>query len=291
MHKTFFLLFCCSSVYVLAQSNGAPIAATLENKQKQGIKQAPSSTENNSSLALNEEETFEEDEFEEDEFEDFDEEFEEQDAQIDEVFDPLSGYNRWMTGVNDDLMIYVVEPVSDGYGYVVPTGGRQSVNNFFRNLYYPVSLVNNVCQLEVKDSGTETLRFLINSTLGLLGLFDPAKEWFEIEPHVEDFGQTLGYYGVGSGFPVVLPFFGQNNLRDLTGSFADAFADPIFHVENRFYNTVDKNWQSVGIKGYDDFNEYSLTPGAYPALTEDSIDLYPFLRDAYEQHRNQLIKE
>jgi len=231
---------------------------------------------------------FDDDEFDED-FEDFNDEFSQ--TQEEEVFDPLIGYNRWMTGLNDDLMIYVTEPVSDTYIYIVPEGGRQSVNCFFRNLYYPVSLVNNLLQFEIMDSGTETARFLINSTIGLLGLFDPADAWFGIEPQVEDFGQTLGSYGVGSGFPIVLPFFGQRNLRDLTGSFADAFVDPIYHVENRFYNTVDKNWQSVVIKGYDDFNEYSLTPGAYPALTKDAIDLYPFLRDAYEQHRNQLIKE
>lgn len=225
------------------------------------------------------------------EFDEFDDEFAEHDKAMDEIFDPLSGYNIWMTGVNDTLMINVVEPASDGYRYVVPEQGRQSVNNFFKNLYYPVSLVNNLLQLEVVDSGTETARFLINTTIGILGLFDPADAWFDIKPKVEDFGQTLGYYGTGSGFPVVLPFFGQRNLRDITGTVVDGFVDPLYYSEGRFYNTVEENWQSVLLKGYDDFNEYSLTPGAYPKLTEDAVELYPFLRDAYEQHRNQLIKE
>ena len=233
---------------------------------------------------------------EEDEFGDldeFDEEFAASDLETEEVFDPLSGYNRWMTGVNHTLMLNVVEPSVTGYNYVVPEGGRESVNNFLNNIYYPVSLVNNVLQLEIVDAGTETARFLINSTIGLLGLFDPADAWFGIKPQVEDFGQTMGSYGVGSGFPVVLPFFGQKNLRDLAGSFGDAWLDPIYFVEHRGYNIVNEKqgYISIGIAGYDNFNEYSLTPGAYPKLTEDAIDLYPFLRDAYEQHRNQLIKE
>jgi len=233
---------------------------------------------------------------EEDEFGDldeFDEEFAASDKETEDVFDPLIGYNSWMTGVNHVLMLNVVEPMSDGYGYVVPVGGRQSVNNFFNNLYYPVSLVNNVLQLEFVDSCTETARFLINTTVGLLGFFDPAQAWFGIEPRVEDLGQTLGSYGVGSGFPIVIPFFGQKNLRDLAGNFGDAWVDPIFYVDNRAYNLVAENQGllSIGIAGFDNFNEYSLTPGAYPKLTEDAVDLYPFLRDAYEQYRNELIKE
>ena len=235
-------------------------------------------------------------EIEEDEFGDldeFDDEFAEHDKQTEEMFDPLYYYNDWMTGVNHSLMLNVVEPTAEGYAYVVPEGGRQSINNFFNNIYYPVSLVNNVLQLEFEDSCTETARFLINTTVGLLGFFDPAQAWFGIDPQVEDFGQTLGSYGVGGGFPIVLPFFGQKNLRDLAGNFGDAWVDPLFYVDNRFYNTVweDQAWQSMLLVGYDNFNEYSLTPGAYPKLTEDAVDLYPFLRDAYEQHRDQLIND
>ncbi len=233
---------------------------------------------------------------EEEEFGDldeFDEEFAEHDKEMDEIFDPLYPYNNWMTGVNHSLMLNVVEPMSTGYGYVVPEGGREGINNFFNNLYYPVSLVNNVLQLEFVDSCTETARFLINTTVGLLGFFDPASAWFGIEPQVEDLGQTLGSYGVGSGFPIVIPFFGQKNLRDLAGNLGDGFIDPIYYVEDRGYNLLDEdqNLISIGIAGYDNFNEYSLTPGAYQKLTEDAVDLYPFLRDAYEQHRKQLIKE
>jgi len=233
---------------------------------------------------------------EEDEFEDldeFDDEFAISDQEQEEVFDPLIGYNRWMTGINHYLMLNLVEPSVSSYNYIVPEGGRESVNNVFKNLYAPVSVANNALQLEVVDCGTEIARFLINSTIGLLGLFDPAEAWFELKPQVEDFGQTLGYYGVGSGFPIVVPFFGQRNLRDLAGTTVDAIVDPIYYMENRGYNVVNQDqwWASIGLAGYENFNEYSLTPGAYEKLTEDAVDLYPFLRDAYEQHRNQLIKE
>ncbi|MEA3372263.1 MAG: VacJ family lipoprotein [Campylobacterota bacterium] len=221
----------------------------------------------------------------------FDDEFAEDDKASEEIFDPLSGYNRLMTDFNDVLLINVVDPATDGYRFVVPEGGRESVYNFFQNLYYPVSFANNLLQFKLVHAGNETLRFMINSTIGLLGLFDPAEDWFGIEPHIEDFGQTLGSYGVGSGFPVVLPFFGQRNLRDLTGTFVDGVVDPIYYVDDRFYNLVEPYWQSILIRGYEDFNEYSLTPGAYQKLTEDAIDLYPFLRDSYEQYRNNLIAE
>ncbi len=221
----------------------------------------------------------------------FDDEFAQEDKVLEEIFDPLSGYNRWMTGVNDVLLINVVDPAVDGYNFVVPEGGRESIYDFFQNIYYPVSFVNNLFQFKLAHAGNETLRFMINSTIGLLGLFDPAEDWFGIEPHVEDFGQTLGSYGVGSGLPVVLPFFGQRNLRDLTGIFVDAYADPIYHVSLSLHNDLKSFGVSVAIKGYKDFNEYSLTPGAYRKLTEDAIDLYPFLRDSYEQYRNNLIAE
>lgn len=222
----------------------------------------------------------------------FDKEFNEEDKAVEALYDPLSGYNRWMTGVNDSLMIYVMEPVADGYRSAVPEQGRESVYHFMNNLYFPVSFVNNLLQFKIAHAGTESLRFMLNSTVGVLGLFDVADSWFGIKPHVEDFGQTLGYYGVGSGIPVVLPFFGPRNLRDLTGTFVDGYTDPVYYYDSRFYNTVEPFWDSVLVKGYDEFNEYSLQPsGSYQKFTEDAIDLYPFLRDAYEQYRNKLITE
>jgi phospholipid-binding lipoprotein MlaA len=220
----------------------------------------------------------------------FEEELIEQEAQ-DEIFDPLFYYNRFMTDVNDGLMIYVIEPVNTGYKFVIPKPARKSVNNFFNNLYYPVSVTNNLLQLKFEHSWNETLRFLSNSTLGILGLFDVADEWFDIKPHTEDFGQTLGHYGVGSGFPIVLPFFGQSNLRDFVGDIGNAYLDPIYHSSLQIEDDMVSYSSYIAVKAYRDLNEYSLEDISYEDLTKDALELYPFIRDAYEQNRNQLIEE
>ena len=149
-----------------------------------------------SSEGEDDESSAESDSEEDDDFGEFEEEFKESDK---EVFDPLSGYNRAITVFNDKLFLWVLDPVARGYRYVMPEPARRGVNNFFMNLLYPIRLVNNLLQLKIKNAGEETLRFVTNSTIGILGFWDPAKEWFGLEAHHEDFGQTLGYYGVGGG--------------------------------------------------------------------------------------------
>ncbi|MEN8147166.1 MAG: VacJ family lipoprotein, partial [Campylobacterota bacterium] len=230
-----------------------------------------------------------EDEFAEEEFADdaFSDEFSEEE----ELFDPLSGYNRVMTGFNDGLYVYVLDPVLfRGYNYI-PEPARVSVNNFFENLYFPVSVVNNILQLKVKNTATETLRFVINSTVGVLGLFDPARSWFGLEPHQEDFGQTLGHYGVGSGFHIVLPFFGPTNLRDLSGDFVDFYVNPIYYVDVRKYNVVNNMYQGWAVIGYKQFNKMSTNTKEYDNVRQDALELYPFIRDLYEQNRQKQIEE
>lgn len=208
-----------------------------------------------------------------------------------EVFDPLSGVNRAVSNFNDALYRFILDPVLfKGYNYV-PEPVRESVNNFFENLYFPVSVVNNVFQLKFKSTGTETLRFTINSTIGVLGLFDPAQDWFGIEAHQEDFGQTLGYYGVGGGFHIVLPFFGPTNLRDLAGDFIDFYVNPIYYVDVRKYNIVNHTYQGWMLIGYKQFNKMSLYQDEYDNVRRDALDLYPFMRDLYENSRQRKIEE
>jgi len=234
---------------------------------------------------------FEDNGFGEEAFEDdaFGDEF--SDNKERELFDPLSGYNRVMTSFNDTLYVYVLDPVLlKGYNYI-PEPVRVSVNNFFDNLYFPVSVTNNILQLKFKNTGTESLRFVINSTLGVLGLFDPALSWFGLEEHQEDFGQTLGYYGVGGGFHIVLPFFGPTNLRDLTGDFIDFYVNPIYYVDIRKYNLLQNSYQSWGVITYKKFNKISLYTKEYENVRQDALDLYPFMRDLYEQNRQKQIEE
>lgn len=226
---------------------------------------------------------------EEDFYSEFDDEF---DVEIEEDFDPLSGYNRLMTGFNDNLYTYAVFPLARGYNYITPQQFRISIGNFFHNLRYPVRVSNNLLQLKFIYSLEETGRFLINSTIGLLGLFDPAKAWFDLEKREEDFGQTLGHYGVGGGFHVVLPFFGPSNLRDTLSLPVDWYIDPFFYQDGRSYNLLAKNfWQSIGLKSFQYFNDYSGSIEQYEALKKDAIDLYPFFKNVYEQNREQEIAE
>ena len=160
----------------------------------------------------------------------FDEEFENE--EISASFDPLSGYNRVMTDVNDVFYTYALMPVAKGYKAVTPQPVRQGVKNAFANILFPINLINNVLQLKFVNAKDEVLRFGINSTFGLAGLFDPALHTFGIKSHREDFKQTLGHYGVGKGIPVVLPLLGPSNLRAIVGSVADGFISPV-HNTNR----------------------------------------------------------
>lgn len=235
----------------------------------------------------------EDDGFDEEEFgdEEFGDEFSVEKKEKKEIFDPFSGINRVITSFNDGLYSYVLDPfLIKGYNYI-PEPVRVSVNNFFDNLYYPVSVVNNILQLKLKTTGTETLRFSINSTLGILGLFDPAKNWFEIDAHREDFGQTLGFYGVGGGFHMVLPFFGPTNLRDFAGDFIDFYVNPLYYVDVRRYNIARETYQGWMLITYKKFNKMSLYTKEYDNVREDALDLYPFMRDLYEQSRQKKIEE
>ena len=232
----------------------------------------------------------------------FDDEFEDEfGAAEKEVFDPLSGYNRVMTDFNDSLYVWVLDPVARGYRWVLPYAARRGVKNFFHNLLFPLRFVNNALQLKIKNAGEEFLRFSINSTIGILGFWDPAKEWFDLEAHEEDFGQTLGYYGVGGGFHVVLPFLGPSNVRDMFSLYPDMQMDPVNYVENRPYNfpkqegeyqgVSKQTLQEVDLTLLKIINRESLRIGQYANLKKDAIELYPFLRDVYEQTRAKLIKE
>ena len=232
----------------------------------------------------------------------FDAEFEDEfgDAE-NEVFDPLSGYNSVMTNFNDGFYVFVLDPVARGYRWVLPYTVRRGVKSFFHNLLFPLRFVNNALQLKVKNAGEEFLRFSINSTIGILGIWDPAKEWFGLEAHEEDFGQTLGFYGVGGGFHVVLPFLGPSNVRDMFSLYPDMQMDPVNYVETRPYNFPKQEGEYLGVSRQTlqqteltflkTINRESLRIGQYENLKKDAIELYPFLRDVYEQNRAKLIRE
>jgi len=215
----------------------------------------------------------------------------EDEAEIQKVYDPLITYNRAMTNFNDKMITYVLTPVSKTYAKFVDVEIRKSVSNFFNNIYYLPRVVNNLLQGKFKNSYEETQRFAINTTVGILGFFDPAKNYFHIEAHPEDLGQTLGFYGVGSGPHIVLPLFGPSNLRDITGMYGDSYLSLIDYTDRDAFTITDTWGGYIGVKSYEKVNDFSLNIKSYTKLKEDVIDLYPYLRDIYEQYRDKQIKE
>jgi len=200
------------------------------------------------------------------------------------TFDPLLPYNRAMFFFNDKTYYWVLNPVAKSYAKVTPVKVRRSFGRAFRNAAGPVRIVNSAFQGRWKKSGVELGRMLVNTTWGVAGLFDPAGSRLDWKaPTPEDFGQTLGHYGVGSGFPIVLPFFGPSNLRDALGQIPDSWLRPRVYLLNGYENMAYRAAQEV--------NRVSLAPDVYEGLTEDALDPYTLLRDAYEQNRNNLIDE
>ncbi len=198
------------------------------------------------------------------------------------VWDPLEPVNRGIFWFNDGAYRYVIKPVAKGFR-VVPKPVRKSGANFFSNLLTPMRVINSLLQLKLKKTGTELARFGINTTIGIAGLFDPADKHFNLEKHSEDFGQTLASYGVGHGFYIVIPILGPSSLRDGVGVLGDALVDPIYYAFN--------NQDALAAKALDTINYLSLDNDSYEALTDDSIDPYLSIRDAYLQSRKQSVAE
>ena len=213
--------------------------------------------------------------------------------QDNEIFDPLSGYNRFMTDFNDKIYTNIIIPIAKGYAYVIPQEARIGIDNFFDNIMYPVRFVNNLLQLKFENSFEETQRFVVNSLWGLGGFMDPATNELNIKEHKEDFGQTLGYYGVGEGFPVVLPILGQSNLRDFTAFTADSYVSVLSSTgkSDLAYKIPNNLLETTAIKTFEVINETSLNPNKYEEMKKNVPDLYPFLRDAYSQLRKKQISE
>jgi phospholipid-binding lipoprotein MlaA len=198
------------------------------------------------------------------------------------IADPLEPVNRVFFVFNDKLYFYVLKPTAKVYNAVTPELLRIGVKNAFHNLRYPIRLVSCLLQGKGGDALRETGAFLLNSTLGMLGLFDLAKNHESLKTHDEDLGQTFGAWGAGHGFYLVLPVLGPTSLRDGVGDVGDSFLDPVTYVTP---------WEnSLEIKGYDKFNNVALTLGDYEAIKEAAIDPYIAVRDAYAQHREVEVK-
>ncbi len=199
------------------------------------------------------------------------------------VPDPIAPWNRVMFHFNDKFYFWVLKPVAKGYRALVPLPVRTCVENFFYNLATPIRLVNCILQRKGRAADAEFVRFLLNTTVGILGFGDPAKRYPELNPSPEDLGQTLGIYKIGNGFYIVWPFLGPSTLRDSVGMIGDLFLNPITYVQ--------PTEASLGISGYKTVNETSFRIGDYESFKEAAIEPYEAFRDAYIQQREKKVKE
>ncbi len=196
--------------------------------------------------------------------------------------DPLEGMNRGIFWFNTQVDDYVLEPVAKGWDKIAPDRLKKSVSNFFHNLGFPIVAVNNLLQGKVVRSASDVGRFAVNTTIGFLGFFDPATEW-GLEQHNEDFGQTLGYWGVPPGPYLVLPFFGPSDPRDTVGLAADSFSI-VYAYFIPFYATF-------GAGAVDVVNRRALVLREVRQIKEASFDYYIAVRNAYRQHRAALVSD
>ena len=175
---------------------------------------------------------------------------------------------------------YTLQPLARAYRAVAPEFVRLLIRNFLSNLHEPVIFANNAVQTEFIRAGWTAERFVINSTVGVGGLFDIAARW-GIDQQSGDFGQTLYHYGIGEGLYLMLPILGPSNPRDTVGFFADGLADPFGYLAYDYGADV-ATYARWGMEGLDQREQY-LDP--LDALQRNAIDLYAEIRSLYRQHR------
>ncbi len=196
--------------------------------------------------------------------------------------DPLEPMNRGVFWFNERVDQFVLEPVATGWDFVLPDRAQTSVSNFFRNLNSPVVFVNDVLQLKLGAAGTDVVRFGVNTTVGVLGLFDPAAGW-GLDPNDEDFGQTLGTWGIGQGFYLVLPLLGPSSPRDALAMPVDGALNPVPYL-------VD--WEIwLAARGVETVNTRARLLEEIEANREMAFDYYVFVRDAWRDYRRNQVRD
>lgn len=189
--------------------------------------------------------------------------------------DPLEPVNRGIYAFNNTADKYVLRPVAKGYETVVPGFARSGINNFFGNLFYPVTIVNQFLQGKLEDGTADIGRFLINTTLGVGGFFDVAAR-LGLPAHGEDFGQTFGRWGVGEGWYLMLPFLGPSTNRDLVGRIVGGPFSPLYYADD-----------AALVWGFTVLDAVATRAQLLKAdqLLKDQLDPYVFIRSSYLQQR------
>jgi phospholipid-binding lipoprotein MlaA len=206
-------------------------------------------------------------------------------ADDDDVNDPLEPMNRTIFEFNEFVMSLLFRPVATIYNENLPDGFRSGVSNFLDNLATPVTVANQLLQGDPEGAIISVSRFMVNSTMGIGGLADVATE-AGVEGREEDFGQTLGAWGVGEGVYIVLPIFGPSNPRDAVGKFlVDGYFDPVGHwISNTEKDELD--WTLTAVDGLD---EYAGVVDDLDQVKKTSVDYYAAIRSLYRQKRKSEI--
>ena len=203
--------------------------------------------------------------------------------EVDEEYDPWEPFNERMFEFNRRLDRYILKPAAQVYNKIMPEPFQVLISNGFDNIRFVKRAANSMLQGKWNGAGREVARFLINSTLGIGGLFDAAKYW-DIQKSREDFGQTLAVWGSGPGPYLVMPFLEPLTVRDGIGKAVDGAMDPLSYV-------LPFLWTGVGMSAGDLLNDRSLNLDLFQGFEESVIDMYSAVRNGYLRRREELIKE
>ena len=202
--------------------------------------------------------------------------------------DPLEPLNRFWFKFNDRFYFWVLKPVAKAYKTIIPEPIRIATDNASYNFRFPIRFVNNLLQLKLEGAGTELLSFAVNSTIGCGGLFEPAQKEFHLKRYREDFGQTLGFYGMPPVMFIVWPLLGPSSLRDSIGRAGDNFTGGLFWLSN--YDVIEW-YESAAIVAGDQVNYTSLHLGEYEDFKRSALDPYVSMRSVYYQYRENLVQQ
>jgi phospholipid-binding lipoprotein MlaA len=207
-----------------------------------------------------------------------------------EPWDPIEPVNRNIFAFNDFIDVYLLEPVARTYDKNVPELVQTGIGNFYENLRYPQYLVSDLVQLKFGQVVQHTGRFAVNSTVGILGFMDPAKN-MGLPRHEEDFGIALAYHGIPAGPYLVIPIIGPSNVRDGIGRVVDIFLDPMNWIAYSDASSSVQTWVPIGSRIVKTIDQRARLLGAVEAAKETSLDYYLFTQSSFYQYRHGVLTD
>ena len=215
-------------------------------------------------------------------YDDYDDVYFDESEDAGDSADPWQGVNRAFFSFNEGLDRWVLEPVAKGWDFVLPDFAQRAIRNAFDHVRFPIHFSNNLLQAKPADAGRDVARFLVNTTVGIGGLMDPAST-IGLPASNEDFGQTLGVWGVPTGPYLMLPVFGPSNVRDGVG----LVVDTSMNVAS-YYVPI---YATVGLTVGNTVNRRSMVIEELAAERRAALDFYEAVRSAYTQYREALVKD